>query len=305
MPVRSILNMSECEIKESGEYELTSHIYAIFIIMVISLLGTLLPITIDKVVKSDKGAFFIQIIKCFGTGVILSTAVIHMLIPAVEMFSNPCLTEVLPEYSGFAGIFILLGILGTHLIQVTAESYARSNKNSTSDDLEASHNHVLVFEQSSKTAVYLLELGIASHSIIVGIALGVATDEFLTLLIALCFHQCFEGMALGAVVSDSKFKGSRISRMMVLIYSLTTPLGIVIGIIIQQQYNDNSVAALMSQGVLEALASGILIYDGLVNIMGPHFSTISFKELDLMNRVVHIISLWGGVITMAVIGIWA
>jgi zinc transporter ZupT len=47
-----------------------------------------------------------------------------------------------------------------------------------------------------RSSVALLEAGIAIHSVIIGFALGVSSgSEFIALLIALCFHQFFEGMS--------------------------------------------------------------------------------------------------------------
>lgn len=44
----------------------------------------------------------------------------------------------------------------------------------------------------------VLEFGILAHSVIIGITLGVSPQsEFATLLVAICFHQFFEGMVVG------------------------------------------------------------------------------------------------------------
>lgn len=58
------------------------------------------------------------------------------------------------------------------------------------------HDHGILFleNERKKISTYILELGITSHSVIIGIALGVsAGGEFNGLLIALVFHQFFEG----------------------------------------------------------------------------------------------------------------
>lgn len=55
-----------------------------------------------------------------------------------------------------------------------------------------------------RVAVMVLEVGIAIHSIIIGLTLGVQPDgdSFNTLLAALCFHQFFEVcIAFGCVYS--------------------------------------------------------------------------------------------------------
>ena len=63
----------------------------------------------------------------------------------------------------------------------------------------------------------------------IGLTLGVtAGTAFLTLLVALSFHQFFEGFAIGAAAVDSGL-GLAKSTVMGLAYSATTPAGIAIG----------------------------------------------------------------------------
>lgn len=59
------------------------------------------------------------------------------------------------------------------------------------------HQHGVFFEEDNAhkhVSTYILELGISMHSVLIGVALGTTSnDEFITLLIALVFHQvCFE-----------------------------------------------------------------------------------------------------------------
>jgi zinc transporter 1/2/3 len=57
---------------------------------------------------------------------------------------------------------------------------------------EDDHHHALILN-SKRIGVYMLELGIASHSIIIGLALGTTRgeEEFTMLLAAICLHQFF------------------------------------------------------------------------------------------------------------------
>lgn len=50
----------------------------------------------------------------------------------------------------------------------------------------------------------MLEIGIVVHSVIIGISLGTAgsIDTIKPLLVALSFHQFFEGMGLGGCISQ-------------------------------------------------------------------------------------------------------
>jgi zinc transporter 1/2/3 len=63
---------------------------------------------------------------------------------------------------------------------------------------EVGHSHAhglsLLDESQRRISTYILEAGIAAHSVIIGVSLGVSTgSEFTGLLIALVFHQFFEG----------------------------------------------------------------------------------------------------------------
>lgn len=54
-------------------------------------------------------------------------------------------------------------------------------------------------------AIAILECGILLHSVIIGLTLGIS-DEFVTLFIALVFHQLFEGLGLGSRLCALKLK---------------------------------------------------------------------------------------------------
>lgn len=88
---------------------------------------------------------------------------------------------------------------------------------------------------------YILELGIAVHSVIIGIALGMASDASpaRALLIALCFHQTFEGFALGVTVLEAHFSLWQ-CILMVVLFAITTPIGIAIGLLILFEERMNS-----------------------------------------------------------------
>lgn len=96
----------------------------------------------------------------------------------------------------------------------------------------------------------ILEVGVAFHSVIIGVTLGaLGGDEFVPLWIALLFHQFFEGFALGVTVLDAKFSG-KFASMMVCLYGLSTPVGVLIGILIHSSYSETSREALIVQGTL-------------------------------------------------------
>ncbi|KAI8927529.1 Zinc/iron permease [Entophlyctis helioformis] len=167
------------------------------------------------------------------------------------------------------------------------------------------HGGVAMHTQEKHLMVYILELGIATHSIIIGITLGVESAEFTTLLVALTFHQFFEGMALSAVVMEANFKRWSMALGMVLFYTLTTPVGIAIGIMIHETFNANASSTLLSTGILDAISAGILAYDALVNIVAPHFSGKTYRGASAPYKTVQLLAMYVGCTAMAIIGKWA
>lgn len=151
----------------------------------------------------------------------------------------------------------------------------------------------------------VLELGIVAHSVIIGITLGVSDSpcNIRPLMAALVFHQFFEGFALGGCISQAgvRRKGALI---MIIFFALTTPLGICVGLGIQNSYNENSQQALIVQGVFDAVSTGILIYVALVDLIAADFLSKRLR-CDRKLQVFAYISLFAGAGAMAAIAIWA
>jgi solute carrier family 39 (zinc transporter), member 1/2/3 len=66
--------------------------------------------------------------------------------------------------------------------------------------------------------------------------------QVVAMLIALAFHQLLEGIALSSFIIDASV-GMVKGVIMIVIYALTSPVGIAIGIGISKSYNENSVTA--------------------------------------------------------------
>ncbi|KAI5806031.1 Zinc/iron permease [Pyronema omphalodes] len=91
--------------------------------------------------------------------------------------------------------------------------------------------------------VMLLEAGILFHSVFIGMALSVATgSNFIVLLIAITFHQTFEGLALGSRISSITLFPPRSWKpwLMCLAYGTTTPIGQAIGLLTRHLYDPQS-----------------------------------------------------------------
>ncbi|KAF9329482.1 hypothetical protein BG006_007452 [Podila minutissima] len=162
--------------------------------------------------------------------------------------------------------------------------------------------------QTRMIGTFILEFGIALHSVIIGIALGTAIGtEFVSLLIALLFHQFFEGVALGGRIASLKFHRASLGPWLLSAgFTLSTPVGVALGIGIRQSYDDAAVTTLLVQGVFDALSAGILLYTAMVQLMSTELNANrGFRESSTRSQTVQFVALWCGAASMAIIGKWA
>ncbi len=92
---------------------------------------------------------------------------------------------------------------------------------------------------------------------------------------------------------------------MVALYVFSTPIGVVIGIALHGSYQENAPNTLIATGVLDSISAGILISDALLNIMGPHFQSVAYKNAPKTAKVMQVAGFWLGSGIMAYIGKYA
>ncbi len=274
-------------------YDLGLHVAAVFIILAASALGVVIPLAAKYAQRFwEFLQFGVVIGKCAGTGVILAVALVHMLLPSHLSLTSPCApTAFNSDYIAYAFLFALIAALVMHFIDFVLGQYfaARQSVLSTvtkitppSDDLETplekraahSHSHGSLLELHGQewtgkklAEAYMIEFGVSVHSIFIGLAVGVVgVDDLVPLLIALVFHQFFEGIALGARIVDAEL--SRCSELLLaLIFAVSAPIGIAIGIGIYSTINTNAQEYLLVQGIFDGLCAGILLYTGFVLLL--------------------------------------
>ncbi|GBB91738.1 hypothetical protein RclHR1_01910022 [Rhizophagus clarus] len=320
---------------DSSTYDLRLHIGALFIVLCSSSLGAFLPVISKRSPKLKFPSHIFFACKHFGTGVIVATAFIHMLPSSFEALSNECLPEVWRNYSAWPGAIAMMSSSFIFFIEYVALSYTQndihetlptSHKNeldltitnsdesiSADKDFHHSHAHahgtlVLLTNKTQSIGIFILELGICFHSIIIGMTLSVTTgSDFISLLVALVFHQMFEGLGLGSRIADLDFPKSSIRPwLMSLAYGATTPFGIAIGLGVRQSYNPNSATALIVQGILDSISAGILLYAALVELIANDFIyDPKFRKKPTIYQASAFLLLLLGAGTMALIGYWA
>ncbi|XP_010526061.1 PREDICTED: zinc transporter 9 [Tarenaya hassleriana] len=163
--------------------------------------------------------------------------------------------------------------------------------------LDSGVRHVVVSQ--------ILEMGIVSHSIIIGISLGVSHSPctIRPLIAALSFHQFFEGFALGGCLAEARL-ALRATALMACFFAVTAPLGIAVGTAVSSSYDPHSAAALATEGILDSISAGILIYMALVDLIAADFLNKRIS-LDFSVQLVSYCFLFLGAGLMSSLAIWA
>ncbi|XP_057792792.1 zinc transporter 8-like [Salvia miltiorrhiza] len=291
--------------------------------------GVCLPVAAKRIpaLSPERSLFFV--VKAFAAGVILSTGFIHVLPDAFESLTSPCIPEHPWGDFPFTGFVAMVAAIGTLMVDTYATSYygRRSRVKAADgghDDEERavpvhthavhghSHGAVSLEAVSGDTELLrhrvisqVLELGIIVHSVIIGIALGASESPktIKPLIAALTFHQFFEGIGLGGCITQAKFN-ARAVAIMAVFFSLTTPIGIAIGIGITNIYSETSPTALIVEGVFNSASAGILIYMALVDLLSADFMSPKLQNNGKLQLGANV-SLLIGAGCMSLLAKWA
>ncbi|KAF8402606.1 hypothetical protein HHK36_010695 [Tetracentron sinense] len=309
---------------------------SICVIFVTSVVGISSPVMLARLFQGkpvyDK---VLLVIKCFAAGVILSTSLVHVLPDAFDALSDCQVASQHPwKDFPFSGLVALIGALLGLLVDVTATGHVHNKPSpytpiGTQEELQVSASsekksivelgvamtmscHDRQAEELAKLKQRLvsqvLEIGIIFHSVIIGVTMGMSQNKctIRPLIAALAFHQIFEGMGLGGCIAQAGFKLGT-TAYMCFMFSVTTPMGIILGMIVFSitGYDDSSPNALILEGLLGSLSSGILIYMALVDLIAADF--FHNKMMDSMHwmKKACYIALVLGSASMSVLALWA
>ncbi|KAI9375188.1 Zinc/iron permease [Aspergillus egyptiacus] len=305
--------------------------------LVTSAIGVFLPMGLAKLPSARINAWASTIIKQFGTGIILSTAFVHLYTHADLMFGNPCLGSL--EYEATTSAIVMAGIFLSFLTEYLGHRYIHArnariagtgspqpadngsgaSSKCAADQAHQPHQHVTLAglghhhggdptNPNSKVSVLVMEIGVVFHSILIGITLVVAGDSFYkTLLVVIIFHQFFEGLALGARIALLPGRIFPSKAIMGGIFAIITPIGMAIGIGVLNTFNGQDRSTLIALGTLDALSAGILVWVGLVDMWARDWV---IDGGDMVNAPMgHVaaggLSLIAGMVLMSVLGKWA
>ncbi len=154
------------------------------------------------------------------------------------------------------------------------------------------------------TLAPVMELGCVFHTFILGLALGTLYDvgAVRALVIALSFHQLLEGVGLLTVLIGGGMRRAHLLLGSVL-YSLTCPVGIAVGIGISGSYDRQSVTARAVQGSVNGVSAGLLLYLGSA-LVQTEFGTAGMGRWRPCERVLLFGLMVLGSAAFAILALW-
>lgn len=319
--------------KNGYDGRLGARISSIFVIFVVSTAVTVFPMLAKRFPRLHIPHSVYLFARYFGAGVIVATAFIHLLNPAYASIGPATCVGMTGHWADYAWCpaIVLVSVMAIFLLDFGAERYVETKYGVCREDPEA----IITSDETTQpvrkdkhpadpetrsidsgfiersfrqqiAAFLILEFGIIFHSVIIGLNLGTVGDKFSTLYPVLVFHQSFEGLGIGARMSAIPFhKGSWLPWILCLLYGLTTPISIAIGLGVRTTYKSGSYTANVVSGVFDAISAGILIYTGLVELLARDFLFDPHRTQDNKRLTLMVLSLLWGTGIMALLGKWA
>ncbi|KAK0735245.1 Zinc/iron permease [Lasiosphaeria miniovina] len=111
----------QCGSGKRGEYDTGLHVFALFLILLLSTVACGFPIVSRRLTKGGKRQkTLIFLCQHFGTGVLMATAFVHLLPTAFNSLTDPCLPYAFSKgYKPLAGLIAMVSAL----VVVALESY--------------------------------------------------------------------------------------------------------------------------------------------------------------------------------------
>ncbi|KAH6850111.1 hypothetical protein B0I37DRAFT_105672 [Chaetomium sp. MPI-CAGE-AT-0009] len=333
------MSASHCE-RIDRDYNIPLRIGALFVVLIASSIGVYGPILVAAILP-PKTSVISAVLKQFGTGVIISTAFVHLFTHGVLMFQNECLGKL--SYEATPAVILMAGVFVSFLADYSVQQILlwRSTRKGGTPDENPGSSAI----SAELVNVAILEAGIMFHSLrvavsVIGLTLVVTADGFFaTLALVIVFHQAFEGIALGTRIAALGSPGrsvaafghshhhsfepesngvalaedrasSKISTARKLLlasgFAFVTPVGMAIGICLLKVFNGNDPSTIVAIGAIDAFSAGILAWVGIVEMWAHDWMTGGeVAQLDARGRILCLAGLMVGMVSMSVLGKWA
>ncbi|KFM69124.1 Zinc transporter ZIP1, partial [Stegodyphus mimosarum] len=276
-----------------------------FCLLIVTFASSMLPLFLIKKFRSDqnhenrsRNFRMISFLSCFGGGVFLATCLLHLFPDVREQMDLVFKTmKFNPNYPvaeflfafGFLTVLIVEQIVlncqddvDEEKVPFLAHEHSHQNPDEVSNTINnygsvneeriEHHDHEISFhqDQSSHSVLrsLLLVFALSLHSVFEGLAIGLqaSAENVIRILLAVLIHKCILAFTLGLNLSHSKLKKGSIVKGNIF-FSLTSPIGIVIGVVVIDFVKGLSM--LVTSGVLQGLAAGTFLYVTFFEVL-PH-----------------------------------
>ncbi|KAM0278201.1 hypothetical protein ACHAQH_005316 [Verticillium albo-atrum] len=342
----------------------TMRFAAMVILFVGSLLGALIPLLLARRPRTLVLTWIFFIFSFTGTGVIIATAWLHLLSPAIQALGNECLTPRLGEYDWpmFIGLMTVIILVFIETIASSFDSgslpcssgrntlsktFSNSDTESASEqedimasrpdrrsglsdvrlsqmlqmdpcprrlhptsDLDRSrkkednNDEATTNMRGQLTALLVLEFEFTFHSVFISLILS-TTNNLITLTVIFACHQFFQGLDLGSRLAVAQWPARRRwwPYLLAVVFGVSSPLAVAIGLVAKPESPE---IQLIMTGVFGAISGGILLYTGMVELLGREFLLHSDMSREPLSVKLFAFGCVGvGVAAMAVLAIWA
>ncbi|XP_023347914.1 zinc transporter ZIP1 [Eurytemora carolleeae] len=269
-------------------------------------------------VQSPLRQLFYSLLLCFGGGVILTSCLTHMLPDVREIYLIASSTGAFPN-SGMdvPEILVLAGFLMIYMIEEVAhgilEHFGIISSHHDDHELEhekhdkekegagGGHGHSHEFNASSDTIQdaargFLVILALCIHDLFEGIALGVSRKESAVwfLLLAFASHKWVIAGCLGMKWSSSALK-PLVSVLYMTTFCVVSPIGIIVGMLLTSPGQESN----MMNGtliILQGIATGSLMYV-------VFFEILEKERQKPVSGILQALAFSGGYIFMVLLGL--
>lgn len=264
----------------------------------IAIVGGMIPILVARQQASRR---YLSLGNAFAGGIFLGVGLVHLLPEADEAL------RVVVDYP----LAPLLAAVGVGLLLLIDRVILERRTSRLAQPGERTR---------SRLFAYILLIVLSAHSIIAGMALGLQPEAAAALIVmfGILFHK---GSAAFALIVTSYAAGNRKLWQTLGLFSVMTPLGIVLGTVTGEVLEGR--AALIFEGSFNALAAGTFIYVAVMDVLDAEMSReqdrfahwvrssldergeddVPMPELD-RDRWLKFALVMIGIATMAVISIW-
>jgi zinc transporter 1/2/3 len=193
--------------------------------------------------QTQQESFIVYYGEAFAAGTFLGASLLHMLPDALTHLTKTHMWQY-----PLTVLFCLAGFLLMRLIERIGQAYKLRS-------FHASHTNCAL-------VVYILLIMLVFHSMIVGLSLGLERERMaaIVIMLALIVHKASAAFALSVSINRAHFR-KRWQLFLLLTFSLATPLGIVMGLLMTQAWHVGVTA--IPEGLFDALAAGTFLFMSL------------------------------------------